>query len=756
MSGASWYSLNQRVNSLQGQINQIPIPPEPPFDQYALLSGTQSFTGINTFTQLPESSVIPTTDPQLANKKYVDDEIVLSTSQWATYPAVQNVDAQFGLTISDENKLTIKDATNNELEIYSEPLKSWIKTDKELDIQVENLNISTFTISFNFGTSTWTQNANLTPLILGDLQYGNINNCISSTGQYQMVGISRFTGALYQSSDYGVTWSQHLPLGTENIQSVAISGSGQYRVCASLSSNFFYQSSDYGVTYTTIDTSNYTTWGSVSGFTSFTISPDGQYWFSCGSQQFNGVPVAVSSDFGVTWTNNGIITSGDLSKIIYSGACSFDGQYQLFVGSNIWVSNDYGATFSTPLSPANYRSSCNVSHSGQYMIFQDPQSATYISTNYGVSWNTYANAYETNSEIKCIISDSTGQYVYMVTQTNTIPSALLYSIDYGVTWIPTPQPFSLANYRSGIGLSSDGIYANIVNDIGTFPLSYLYQTNGAGTITTIPLITTLLQDITIVADSTTITNTLVLNSSLKDSVNSTGLAGQVLTSNGTDTIWSSNALTVTDNNTASTFYPVFVSGVGSSIQAFIDSVTSPLSYISSTGILSSIGLSLGTAGLSSTTGRNTGFSTGSNWLYISATTATAIAKNAITPIVFNGTVRGDTTQFSETLTTTGAFSPNTTGTFKISLNFSTTGQTVNIPTIQFAVYTAVTPTVVGGSLQLMYLDTQSVAPFQFSSSYHSIVTLTGGVSYTVSYLISPVFAGASGSQQSSVCISRLM
>jgi hypothetical protein len=77
MSGASWYSLNQRVNSLQAQINKIPIPPAPPFNLYALLAGTQSFTGVNTFTQLPESVVVPIADPQLANKKYVDDEIAL-------------------------------------------------------------------------------------------------------------------------------------------------------------------------------------------------------------------------------------------------------------------------------------------------------------------------------------------------------------------------------------------------------------------------------------------------------------------------------------------------------------------------------------------------------------------------------------------------------------------------------------------------------------------------------------------------------
>jgi len=73
MSGASWYSLNQRVNSLQAQINNIiPVPPVPV--TAVLLAGNQTLTtGVKTFTNLPECVALPTTNGQLVNKLYVDN-----------------------------------------------------------------------------------------------------------------------------------------------------------------------------------------------------------------------------------------------------------------------------------------------------------------------------------------------------------------------------------------------------------------------------------------------------------------------------------------------------------------------------------------------------------------------------------------------------------------------------------------------------------------------------------------------------------
>ena len=49
---------------------------------------------------------------------------------------------------------------------------------------------------------------------------------------------------------------------------------------------------------------------------------------------------------------------------------------------------------------------------------------------------------------------------------------------------------------------------------------------------------------------------------------------------------SASRINITDNNTASTFFIPFCSGVGSSTQLFIDSITGPLSYNASNGLLS--------------------------------------------------------------------------------------------------------------------------------------------------------------------------
>ena len=49
----------------------IPIP----FQYFCTTGSAQTITGLKTFSTLPESSVVPTTNNQLANKKYVDDTV---------------------------------------------------------------------------------------------------------------------------------------------------------------------------------------------------------------------------------------------------------------------------------------------------------------------------------------------------------------------------------------------------------------------------------------------------------------------------------------------------------------------------------------------------------------------------------------------------------------------------------------------------------------------------------------------------------
>jgi hypothetical protein len=71
MSG-SYYTLNQKYNTLLSLLTSGTIPPYPPAADVMTTNTAQSVTAKKTFSVLPESSVVPTTNDQLVNKAYVD------------------------------------------------------------------------------------------------------------------------------------------------------------------------------------------------------------------------------------------------------------------------------------------------------------------------------------------------------------------------------------------------------------------------------------------------------------------------------------------------------------------------------------------------------------------------------------------------------------------------------------------------------------------------------------------------------------
>ena len=78
MANTSTFALNQKINQLQAQVNGIITDLIPyPIGDVARLNVAQDWSAIQTFNVLPETAIAPTTDDQLANKKYVDDEIAL-------------------------------------------------------------------------------------------------------------------------------------------------------------------------------------------------------------------------------------------------------------------------------------------------------------------------------------------------------------------------------------------------------------------------------------------------------------------------------------------------------------------------------------------------------------------------------------------------------------------------------------------------------------------------------------------------------
>ena len=312
-----------------------------------------------------------------------------------------------------------------------------------------------------FGLTSWTTNTTLNLSSPADMR----GVAISSTGQYQIVGnISRYdypittSGGIYQSSDYGVTWIlyQNAIFGTvptgQWVDYCSMSDSGQYRlVIAGGNSNVIAYSSNYGASYSQIVNTNAAIFPTTS-IAMTAISGNGQYMAIAPGTNY---VMARSSDYGVSWSPYSSPLGSGVTK--YSIGLSYTGQYQLVCGENIWVSNDYGSTWSTPLAPFNWRTSCNVSASGQHMWFQNWGIASYVSADYGVTWSIHSNSFIAIPEKRTITSDSTGQYMLLIDEVSV---ALYYSTNYGATWTiySNITVGGSENYNPQICMSSDGTH----------------------------------------------------------------------------------------------------------------------------------------------------------------------------------------------------------------------------------------------------------------------------------------------------------
>lgn len=75
------YFVKKSGDNYQGYYRDVVI------NNISTIGESQTISGTKTFSTLPESSVIPTTDNQLTNKKYVDDAIIaaITTSLEASY-----------------------------------------------------------------------------------------------------------------------------------------------------------------------------------------------------------------------------------------------------------------------------------------------------------------------------------------------------------------------------------------------------------------------------------------------------------------------------------------------------------------------------------------------------------------------------------------------------------------------------------------------------------------------------------------------
>jgi hypothetical protein len=237
-----------------------------------------------------------------------------------------------------------------------------------------------------------------------------------------------------------------------------------------------YLSTNYGYSFTQISTASVPT---TAYYHCSAISSTGQYMILGNSSVATTTYIYLSSNYGATFSS----VTMPASDYWLSAGISSTGQYMIVVstGSNrVYISNNYGAaaswsqisTASIPSTNAFYAGA--VSSTGQYMLAgANASSPLYLSTNYGVSW-TASSLTSSTGFWNCKISDS-GQYM----MATGFGGYSYYSTNYGSTWIQTPMASSAVFINCAI--SSSGQYMFVGNNNGTF-----FSSNYGSTWSTIP------------------------------------------------------------------------------------------------------------------------------------------------------------------------------------------------------------------------------------------------------------------------------
>lgn len=160
-------------------------------------------------------------------------------------------------------------------------------------------------------------------------------------------------------------------------------------------------------------------------------------------------------------TDNGVsFASGGFQSSTRGLSISANNKYILLAhNSGVVLSSDFGKSFTnTTLAGATYFC-VSVSDTGQYMLASASSGSTYLSTDYGVTWNLAVYG----GRRDCFVS-GTGQYMLA---TNIDGASIVRSIDYGVSW----TPITGNGIVSAVCCSDDGQYITAVSSGSTIKVS---------------------------------------------------------------------------------------------------------------------------------------------------------------------------------------------------------------------------------------------------------------------------------------------
>ncbi len=192
---------------------------------------------------------------------------------------------------------------------------------------------------------------------------------ISRTGKYQLAIGDNYT---YTSTTYGITWNRNTIIGAANWYTCSVNATGKYMVA--FSNKGIIYSKNYGITFRSIPLS---------------------YLVNAAKASATGQYITVASPGGVIYTSNTFGASyATYSSNITAGmnyiqvAVSTSGQYQTLIpqAGYLLTSFNYGQTWSTRISSTGWVDLI-TSNDMRYQIARTSGMYTYISSDYGISWN---------------------------------------------------------------------------------------------------------------------------------------------------------------------------------------------------------------------------------------------------------------------------------------------------------------------------------------------------------------------------------
>jgi hypothetical protein len=289
--------------------------------------------------------------------------------------------------------------------------------------------------------------------------------CINALGNILYAVV--YSGYIYTSINYGVTWTQKTSDVARNWYSIYCNSTGSI-VAAAPYGGYIYISTDYGNTWIARATDSTRNWSSIC------INSIGDRLAAVVS----GGRIYTSSDYGNTWVAYDVNRSWETICINSEGnqlaACVNNGF--------IYTSSNYGNTWVSRESSRSWVSIC-INSIGDRIAAVAIGSSVYISTDYGVTWTPRDSARVWSS----ICSNSEGNRlvacVGLDSSTPSYPGYIYTSTDYGVSWKPRGVPITEIRFAVCCNLAGDKIAAiqyysfGSTNNIYTANVYYTYKGN---------------------------------------------------------------------------------------------------------------------------------------------------------------------------------------------------------------------------------------------------------------------------------------